>query len=191
MTDSVYCYPGTNTLRNNYGITDPQKLYTIERKLTSLRIMELLDSPISGQFDFDHLKSIHRYIFQDIYDWAGSTRTVDIAKQNMFCNALFIDTEADKIFGELAQEDFLNGLDQNETANRMAYFFSEINALHPFREGNGRAQREFIRCLALYNGFKLKFADISAEEMLEASKKSFLCNYTQMEHIFQRCLKQL
>ena len=133
MTDSIYCYPGTDTLRNNYGITDPQKLYNLERKLTSLRIMELLESPISGQFDFDHLKNIHRYIFQDIYDWAGTIRTVDIAKQNMFCNVLFIGTEADKIFGELAQENFLNGLDLNETANRMAYFFSEINALHPFR----------------------------------------------------------
>ena len=76
-------------------------------------------------------------------------RTVDIAKGNMFCNVRFISSQADVIFSGLKEEHYLAGLDEDMFIKRLAYYFSEINALHPFREGNGRSQREFIRSLAL------------------------------------------
>lgn len=80
------------------------------------------------------------------------------------------------------------GLDEETFLKRLAYYFSEINALHPFREGNGRSQREFIRSLALKNGYLLYFDRVSGEEMISASQKSFLCNYSEMEKIFSKCI---
>lgn len=98
MADAIYCYPGTDVLVNKLGIQDYEKLQVIERKLTMLRILDLIDKPIKGNFDFKHLCSIHYYIFQDVYDWAGKVRTVDIAKGNRFCNVMFIETQAKEIF---------------------------------------------------------------------------------------------
>ncbi len=72
-------------------IRDREKLQQVERQLTMLRILELIDKPIYGNFDLQHLKQIHWYIFQDIYSWAGEIRKVDIAKGNMFCNVRFIE----------------------------------------------------------------------------------------------------
>lgn len=190
MADIIYCYPGTDVLVNKLGIQDYEKLQVIERKLTMLRILDLIDKPIKGNFDFKHLCSIHYYIFQDVYDWAGKVRTVDIAKGNRFCNVMFIETQAKEIFESLRKELFLEGLNQQELARRLTYYFSEINALHPFREGNGRSQREFIRSLALKNGYVLNFSNISAEEMLKASQESFLCKYQAMEEIFEQCIRK-
>ncbi len=190
MADTIYCYPGTDVLVNKLGIQDYEKLQVIERKLTMLRILDLIDKPIKGNFDLKHLCSIHYYIFQDVYDWAGKVRTVDIAKGNRFCNVMYVETQAKEIFESLRKELFLEGLNQQKLARRLAYYFSEINALHPFREGNGRSQREFIRSLALKNGYVLNFSNISAEEMLKASQESFLCKYQAMEEIFEQCIRK-
>ena len=152
MSDTKYCYPDSDVLVNKLDIRDPNKLQIFERKLTMLRLLELIDKPIEGKFDLKHLQAIHAYIFQDVYDWAGKIRTVDIAKGNTFCNVRFISSQADAIFSKLKEEYYLAGLEEYMFTKRLAYYFSEINALHPFREGNGRSQREFIRSLALKMG---------------------------------------
>jgi len=136
-----------------------------------LRLLELIDKPIRGKFDLKHLRAIHKYIFQDVYEWAGEIRKVDIAKGNMFCNVRFLSSQAAEIFGKLKEEDYLQGLEEEDFIRQMAYYFSEINALHPFREGNGRSQREFIRCLALHNGYVVNFANASKEEMIKVYQK--------------------
>ncbi|MCD7882341.1 MAG: Fic family protein [Lachnospiraceae bacterium] len=166
------------------------KLHSFERRLTMLRLSELLDKPVIGKFNLEHLQKIHRYIFQDIYEWAGQIRTVDIAKENMFCNVKFIESQAEIIFENLKKENYLVGLEKEIFIKRLAYYFAEINALHPFREGNGRSQREFIRSLALHNGYVISFANISGEDMINASKKSFLCDYEEMERIFAMCVQK-
>lgn len=190
MSDKVYCYPGTDVLKNRMGIRDMERLMRLEKRLTMLRIFELVDKPIQGKFDLKHLQSIHKYIFQDVYKWAGEIRRVDIAKGNMFCNVKFIENQAEEIFGKLKEEEYLYGLSKKEISVRLAYYFSEINALHPFREGNGRSQREFIRTLALHNGYVINFAKVSREEMLRASESSFLCDYEKMEKIFFNCIRK-
>lgn len=190
MPDELYCYPGSNVLKNKMGIRDMEQLHEMERKLTMLRILELLDKPVRGTFDLKHLQAVHAYIFQDVYDWAGELRKVDIAKGNMFCNAMFLSGQAEEIFGKLKAENYLHGLEEDGFAIRLAYYFSEINALHPFREGNGWSQREFIRCLALHNGYVINFVNADKDEMLEASRESFLCEYGAMERLFRKCLKK-
>ncbi len=190
MSDTRYCYPNSDVLINKLDIRDLDKLHVFERKLTMLRLLELMDSPINGRFDFKHLQAVHKYIFQDLYDWAGEVRTVDIAKDNMFCNVKFIDSQAEEIFSKIKGERYLAGLDEEKFIKRLAFFFSEINALHPFREGNGRSQREFIRALALKNGYIIHFDRVTGEEMISASKKSFLCDYNEMEELFRKCIQR-
>jgi len=191
MSDVKYCYPDSDVLINKLDIRDLDKLYVFERKLTMLRLLELQDNPIIGKFDFKHLQAIHKYIFQDIYDWAGKVRTVDIAKGNMFCNVRFIETQANEIFTKLKTEKYLVGFEEEIFIKRLAFYLSEINALHPFREGNGRSQREFIRSLALKNGYLIHFDRVSGNEMLSASQKSFLCDYTEMEQLICKCIQKI
>lgn len=190
MSDTKYCYPDSDVLVNKLDIRDPNKLQIFERKLTMLRLLELIDKPIEGKFDLKHLQAIHAYIFQDVYDWEGKIRTVDIAKGNTFCNVRFISSQADVIFSKLKEEYYLAGLEEYMFTKRLAYYFSEINALHPFRKGNGRSQREFIRSLALKNGYLIYFEKASKEEMLIASKKSFMFDYEDMEKIMAKCIKK-
>ena len=189
MSDKIYCYPNSDVLINKLNIHDTDKLLEVERKLTMLRLMDLLEKPISGKFDLEHLRNIHKYIFQDIYPWAGKIRTVDIAKSNMFCKVQFIKMQAKEIFGKLQKDDYLKQLSKEKFAKRAAYYFSEINALHPFREGNGRTQRELIRQLACESGYILHFAAITETEMMEASIDSFVCDYKKMEALFTKIIE--
>ncbi len=188
MYDTTYCYPQSDVLINNLGITSEEKLAEVERKLTMIRLYELLEHPIIENFDLSNLCKIHKYIFQDLYSWAGEIRTVDISKGYYFCHCNYIEANANKLFADLKKDHYLKGFSFDRMIKEMAYYFSEINALHPFREGNGRAQREFIRSLALYNGYRLKFSNISTEFMMKASIDSFACDYRKTEEMFTKCL---
>ena len=186
-----YCYPGTNVLKNKLGIHDDAELMDEERNFTNLREEELLRSQIRGKFDLKHLQKIHQYLFQDIYDWAGKIRTVDIAKGNLFCKVELIKPQAEIIFDGLKSEKYLRGLNVKDFTERLAYYLGEINALHPFREGNGRAEREFIRELAFQNGYFLAFKDVKKEELIEASKASFLGNYLPLFDMLSSSLRPI
>ena len=186
-----YCYPNSRILRNKYNIHDNDELHTAERRLAKYRAEELMHSPIIGEFDFKHLQKIHYYLFQDIYDWAGKVRTVDITKGNLFCRAFAIETEADRIFKELKSEKYLQDSNTADFTKRLAYYFAEINALHPFREGNGRTQREFIRQLAFQNNYFLSYAGITQDEMIKASIESLKQNYTPLENLILSHLRPI
>src|SRR5437016_13615851 len=93
-----YLYPGTTVLRNLRGLTDPRELEAFEARSTHRRLVELIESPLSGRFDIAHLKAIHRYIFQDVFEWAGQFRTVDISKGgHLFGRAAFLESALDLI----------------------------------------------------------------------------------------------
>ena len=186
-----YCYPNSRVLKNKLGIEDFDELYDAERNLSNLRAEELLNAPMKGKFDLAHLQKIHQYLFQDIYDWAGKIRTVDIAKGDLFCRYFAIEAEAKRIFKELASEKYLDGLSVVDFGKRLAYYFAEINALHPFREGNGRTQREFIRQLAYQNNYFLSYVGITRDEMIKASKAGFKLDYKPLENLVLSHLRPL
>ena len=183
-----YCYPNSHVLKNKLNIHDSDGLKDAERRLAKYRTTELLNAPIRGKFDFKHLQKIHHYLFQDIYDWAGEVRTVDIAKSNLFCRCFAIESEAKRIFDKLRAEKYLAGLSAGQFSARLAYYFAEINALHPFRDGNGRAQREFVRQLAYQNNYLLTFAGVTKDEMVAASIASFNLDYAPLEKLLLNCL---
>lgn len=191
MGDILYCYPASDVLKNKLGIKNQEKLHEVEKHLTAIRVYDLTQKPIKGKFDLNHLREIHFYIFQDIYTWAGELRKTDIAKGNMFCKCVFLESQAETIFGAIRKDNYLENMDYEQFVKRLAYHFSEINALHPFREGNGRTQREFIRELALYNHYAVDFCKATEKEMLDASIDSFLCKYEKMEKLMDKCLRKI
>ena len=172
--DDTYCYPGTDVLRNKAEITNAEDLDAYEGELSTLRSIEILENPVAGQFDLAHLKRIHLALFQDVYDWAGKIRTVDISRGNSrFANVRFIESAANDIFNKLARENWLKGLDADTLSKRLAHYLSEINALHPFREGNGRVQRIFISQLSQSVGFQLDYSDLEQEQIYRAMELAF------------------
>lgn len=173
MPDNKYCYPGTDVLINKLGIRDNESLFEAEKKLTFIRLQQLQSEPIKGKYDFKHLKAIHQYIFQDIYDWAGKERTVEIGKGNLFCTTACLQGYAESIFKKYFQQCYAAKGDIEKFIKVFAENYGDLNALHPFREGNGRTQREFARIVCLECGYDFKLTKTTHKEMLEASKLSF------------------
>ncbi|MCF8195301.1 MAG: Fic family protein [Polynucleobacter sp.] len=179
--DNVYCYEDSVVLRNKLGITDQLLLEKFESDITSSRLIELELKPINGKFDLKHLQAIHFAIFQDIYDWAGKIRTVDISRENSrFANMRMLDSASRKLFMNLAKENLFKNQNSQDISSRLAHYLSEINVLHPFRDGNGRVQRVFIAQLALASGFKLSYSDLKQLEMYDAMEKAFFGDETQL-----------
>lgn len=173
MSDDKYCYPDSDVLKNKLGLQDEKELLEVEKELTVIRLGELQEKPLKGKFDFKHLKAIHKYIFQDIYDWAGKERTVEIGKGNLFCTVACIQEFAGSIFEKYFAECFKAKDNFEEFVRVLADNYGDLNALHPFREGNGRAQREFARLICLECGYDFDLSHTSHREMLAASKLSF------------------
>jgi cell filamentation protein len=190
--DEVYCYPGSNVLINKLNLKDKDAFFVAERVLTSARLIDARGNhPIKGSFDLTHLQKIHQYLFQDIYSWAGEIRKIDISKGQMFCRPEFIVEVSQRLFDELEKEDFLGSTPRELVYLRLSYYLAGINAIHPFREGNGRAQRLFIEYLAQRRGFSLDFSSVTDQEMIAASYESFYGKMGKMDAIFKRIIKSL
>jgi cell filamentation protein len=184
--DVFYCYENSNVLRNKLDITDADALRVAEREIAAVRVLEAERTPIRGKLDFKHLCDIHRYLFGDIFEWAGKLRTVNISKGNPFCNADVLDMYGAELFEKLRRERYLLTVSKECIAERLAHYLSEINVMHPFREGNGRSQRLFVEYLALIAGYRVDFTDVTAAEMIEASVRAFDRDETMMCSIFER-----
>lgn len=148
MSEDPYVYPGTTVLRNHRGIRTQRELTAVEAEVTAYALVGLGTRRIPGGYDLRHLQAFHRAIFGDLYPWAGELRTVAIAKTGLFCLPEHVTTYADDLFARLTAEQHLRGLDREAFVDRLTYFAGEINALHPFRDGNGRTQRAFLGQLA-------------------------------------------
>lgn len=178
-------------LKNKLGIQNVADLKEAERDLTFSRIEELKRTPMKGSFDFKHLQKIHGYIFQDVYDWAGKVRTVEIAKGNMFCSTRFIDSYQQDVFDQLRKDDFLKDMSREQFSKKAAFYLGEINMLHPFREGNGRTQREFMLELSREAGWDLDLSKVSRQEMIYASQQSAKTTNDLFEKMIHEQLKPM
>lgn len=155
--DLKYAYvdPNSGILKNLPNLTEEKDLLFFESSTVSKRLEELYSNPINI-IDSSSLLEIHRHLFQDVYEWAGKVRTVNISKdgkpffegERFQMGFLYIDS----LIIEFAK---INPDQKIEIAKKLAIILDNINFLHPFREGNGRAQREFIRTLAFQKGYFL------------------------------------
>ena len=169
MPEDPYSDPVTGVLYNRLGLRSAAALEAAEREITHAALILLDESPVSPSYDLPHLREIHGRIFGDIYEWAGQIRTVAIAKGAVFCLPQYVESSAAVIFRELHDEECLRGLRHDVFVGRLAYYLGEVNALHPFREGNGRAQRAFFRQLARDAGFTLAWQRLDPVRNVEAS----------------------
>lgn len=186
--NSKYCYPNTEILINKLNIKDAKKLSIYEAKITAAKSLSLRQKGITGNFDKKHFLEIHHYLFEDIYPFAGKLREENIAKGTFrFAMWEYIEPELDKLLKKLKEENYLANLSKEELAKKLAYYLAELNVLHPFREGNGRTEREFIRQLALKNGYILNLKRVEPHKILEASIESIIDN-TKLEKVIYECL---
>jgi cell filamentation protein len=184
--DHPYCYPGTDVYRNKEDIRDREELERLER-LASARRLEMLphDLPIT----VDGYREIHRYMLKDVYDWAGEYRTVTTGRGAPFCKAEFIAAEMDKRFAAINAENNLRGRAPGDFATRAAEHSCELNAIHPFLDGNGRTQRAFLEVLAEQAGHRIELAHIDPEAWNEAAKVSYWTqDYRAMRDIIANAL---
>lgn len=185
---SSYFYKGTQVLKNKRKIKDQNKLQNWENVCSYIRITELAKNPIIG-FEIKHLKKIHKYIFQDVYSFAGKFRTENIIKgETKFYLHEAIEENLVILLDKLKSENSLGNLNKVEFIDRISYYLSELNIIHPFREGNGRIIREFIRCLAYYNDYTLDWSQINNEEFIQASITS-VHDYRVFIRYIKKCLK--
>lgn len=169
-TASVYCYKNSNVLKNKAGIRECDTLRAMENEIVAVKQYSLIVSPIAGRFTKNHLYRIHRFLFGDIYSFAGHTRKEQIAKgMTAFYPPASIDKELGKIFSFISSNHQLRDYSGDALLNALAYVMAELNIVHPFREGNGRAIREFIRLLALHNGLYIDWSNVEYTEILDAS----------------------
>jgi cell filamentation protein len=169
VPDDPYADPATGVLRNKLGLATAAELAAAEREITHAALILLRESPVRPSYDLPHLREIHRRIFGDIYDWAGQVRTIAIAKGSLFCLPQYIEPAAAEIFAQLGKEHFLRRLAREEFLDRLTFYLGEVNAVHPFREGNGRAQRAFFEQLASEAGYTLDWQHLDANRNIAAS----------------------
>lgn len=182
-----YCYEGTTILRNLLGIGDDPTLEAAERELTVLAAETIQFAP--PPYDLGYLKRLHHQLFADLYPWAGELRTIDIAKgETRFCNVQRIEPEAGKLFTHLAQEQEFTGLSRDVLVSAIAKFYGDLNVVHPFREGNGRAQRLLFEHLVINVGYEISWEGIQREEWVHANIAAYHCDYEAMTVIFDKCI---
>lgn len=188
-TQSIYCYPDSNVLKNKLNIRDNKLLKTAEEEITLIKQMELLKNPIKGNFSKAHLMNIHKFIFEDIYSFAGKIRREQISKADtMFYPPNLIDRELDKVFAKIKEKNMLKETDREKVFDNLAYIMAELNIIHPFREGNGRTIREFIRLMAKRMGYDLNWGNADKAELLEASIIS-VDNYKVLIGVLKICVE--
>ncbi|CDT07742.1 Fic/DOC family protein [Vibrio coralliirubri] len=201
MVDTVHpesvepeVYPDTSIFVNLLGVKTSKEMKEKEGGITFLRTLELLQKPelISQTFDFSHLRAIHKYLFQDIYSWAGKPRSYDVKKGNdLFTPSDCLMKYESQVFQRSI--DFLQRTEKpskEDAAKQLASCLGIINIYHPFPEGNGRTQRVFISCLAAVFDFSVDWDKVHAWEMVETSKAYHNGNPEPLEYLMMRIVSE-
>ena len=170
--DDTYCYPGTTVLKNLQNLRTQWALERFETAMTAQRF----DEPLPyGLLSVRHYRAVHHHLFQDVYAWAGKSRTVRISKPGSapFCYPEYIDRQLRQTFRKLQRNRYLRNLAADDFAEQAATLLSELNAIHAFREGNGRVQLAFMMILADRAGHPLHLDRLHPSDFLEAMISSF------------------
>ena len=182
--EDPYCYPGTTVLRNRAGLREQDALDAFELDMTTQRASEPLPS---GRLGVRHYMAIHHHLFGDVYPWAGKRRTVRIFKGgSAFAYPETIDREMARLFAWLRERRYLRGHPADAFARDAAHFLAELNAIHPFREGNGRTSLAFLALLAARAGHPLHLDRLAPDEMLQAAIEGFHGRTARLEALIAR-----
>ena len=190
-----YFVEGGDVLENKLGISDPAKLKEAEEDIVAREGLHVIEEDLSSMtLDFSFLKYLHERLFGKVYPFAGQIRTVNITKQDSsipFCYADFIKQEADRIFQNLAEKNYLKNETKEDFINDIVELAMDLNALHPFREGNGRTTHLYLQLLAERAGYSLKYGEVSHEEIIEADKQAFLGNDKLIKEMYNKIIEKI
>lgn len=179
MSSDPYVYPGTNVLKNLAGLTDSDRLRRFERMVTTVRAEQ--GSP-RGRFDLPHLKAIHRHLFQDVYSWAGELRIIQLSKGGSdFLFTQFLEKGVADVHRRIVRNRFFQGSTADAFAKGASIVMGDLNHCHPFREGNGRTQLQFLKQLAYGAGHHLSLTRLDRHAWNSASKEANSGSYDAME----------
>lgn len=186
---SIYCYPDSNVLKNKLNIRDLRELKEVEEKFVAIKQLVLLQKPIPGRFTINHLLRIHRFLFEDVYPFAGHIRREQISKgETLFFPPDLIKRELRRVFVEIHETGMLQEKKPQSQIQHLSHVMAELNIIHPFREGNGRSIREFIRCMAQVYGLTLNWGNADQDTMMDAAIASVYDDMAFCE-ILHQCLE--
>lgn len=184
-----YLYPGLDIMRNRLNIRQQQRLEQVAYEMTALRAATIELGPLVR--GLPHLRTIHRQLYQDIFDWAGQLREVDIYQGDTpFCHFAYIEKEGNALMQDLEEEGYLVGLEKAKFVERLAHYYCEINVLHPFRVGSGLAQRIFFEQLAIHAGYQLSWQGIEKEAWNQANQNGAMGDLTALQMIFSKVVSE-
>ena len=184
-----YLSPGLKVMRNRLGIRQAQRLEQAAWELTALRAATIELGPLVR--GLPHLCAIHRQLYQDVFDWAGQLREVDIYQgDTRFCHFAYIEKEGNALLQDLEEESYLVGLALDKFIERLAHYYCEINVLHPFRLGNGMAQRIFFEQLAIHAGYTLDWRDIAVDAWHQANQRGAMGDLSPLRTIFRKVVSE-
>ena len=190
MTFDGYFTQQDDVLENKLGITDPDQLKQAEAAIVAVRTNEILQNPPKGEMDDSYLKQLHYKLFSDIYHFAGMTRTVDIAKGgSAFCYVQFLEDEQRRIFAEV-RRNFSAKMEKTAFVSHLVALSADLNALHPFREGNGRTLRLYYTLLAQRFGFTIAYDEVEPEKMMQADIQAFRGDFALLTEVYEAIVKQ-
>jgi cell filamentation protein len=186
-----YCYPNSDVLINLLDIRESALLDEAETEFTAERYRTYEPSQQAlSDFSYEHLKYLHRHLFQDLYKWAGETRDVDISKGNTrFCTWTRIEPEANKLTRTIPE--LADCHDHSEIIDKVADLFCELNLLHPFREGNGRVLRFFFEELLYTLGYDVSWPQISQQDWIDANIAGVNLDLSLLIVIFEQAITEL
>jgi len=181
----------TGTLKNLLGIASEEELEEAEADITYAAIASMPEESALGEFNLEHIQNIHWELFNTIYDWAGEIRTVEISKgSTRFANADMVKQAAATLFRGLHDEDLLRQLPRDQYVQRLVHYYSEINVLHPFREGNGRTQRTFFSQLAAAEGYHFAWERIDTDKNIRACIAAYDGDEAPLAEMLDELLEQ-
>jgi cell filamentation protein len=173
--DGYLLEPGSAVLRNKVGANTVEELRAAENDLLEFRLVELRERPglVLRSYDLAHLKALHRQLFQDIYEWAGEVRTVGLGKGEgddiSFMPPFEIERPVAHVAARIAETDRLRNVEPEGLVAEVTYLYDYLNFAHPFREGNGRTQREFF------------------VQLLEETERRMAWEHVEMEQLHSAC----
>ena len=187
-----YTYKGTSVLINRANLRDPAAARRFESNVTAVRTMTFPEVLRAGPLNLQHFREIHRHLFQDVYAWAGELRTVNISKGGTsFARADLLLTEGNRIFDQLARENYFQGLPKPAFVEKLASFYGDLNALHPFREDNGRATRAVFELIAERAGYQFDYRRVDRDDWNQSASRSVAGDIEGMKKIFTASMRPL
>lgn len=180
------CYPDTTVLVNKFGIKNQAELDNVEKQITLLKAVQAEQEIKFENVDFELYKHLHRQVFSDLYEWAGTVRKINISKKGtVFCNASDIESIGTLKFERLKKQDYLKGMDNETFFDELTDLYHELNLLHPFREGNGRTLRLFVTLLVRNTGRDIDFNKTDSDLLTIATIRAAQGDKSLLRSVFE------